>query len=184
MDTTKLAEGMHQLNQLCKGKDWFYDIDVDKFGNLIVYVRRLSEEILRFVPDTVAGFPVLVHFFSSKTVKPNDFSSAPAPRSVPPPRLPPVVDVSAEAEYLGQDEDDMEELPSSYLVSDISTLARELDRLERICGSNILQDIFYEIHDGKNAVTNLSAKFPEVAKSLSALYDEYGFDIIYEEMDG
>lgn len=66
----------------------------------------------------------------------------------------------------------------------VRALTDEIDRLERICGSNILQDIFYEIQDGKNAVTNLSAKFPEVRARMQKLYDKYGFDIIYEELDG
>lgn len=66
----------------------------------------------------------------------------------------------------------------------VRALTDELDRLERLCGSNILQDIFYEVHDKTNAVTNLSAKFPEVRGRVEKLYDKYGFDIIYEELDG
>jgi hypothetical protein len=53
-----------------------------------------------------------------------------------------------------------------------------------MCGSNIMQDIFYEVHDKENAVTNLSAKFPDVRKSMEKLYAQYGFDLIYENMDG
>jgi hypothetical protein len=67
---------------------------------------------------------------------------------------------------------------------DINLLIKELDRLEKICGSNPLQDIFYEIHDGDNCVTNLSIKYPDVSSSMRRLYDEYGFDVIYEELDG
>jgi hypothetical protein len=67
---------------------------------------------------------------------------------------------------------------------DINYLIKELDRLERICGSNHMQDIFYEVHDQDNAVTNLSSKFPDVRRRMESLYKKYGFDIIYEEMDG
>jgi hypothetical protein len=70
------------------------------------------------------------------------------------------------------------------IESSIETLTDELDRLEKICGSNILQDIFYETHDGKNAVTNLRAKFPDVHQGLLELYAQYGFDTIYNELDG
>ena len=66
----------------------------------------------------------------------------------------------------------------------IADLIKELDKLEKECGSNILQDIFYEVQDGKNAVTNLSARYPDVRKSMEVLFDRYGFDVIYEELDG
>jgi hypothetical protein len=80
--------------------------------------------------------------------------------------------------------DGIEELSSDLLENDIGELIDELSRLEKICGSNTLQDIFYEIHDGKNAVTNLSDRYPLIKGSLQSLYDEYGFDVIYEELDG
>lgn len=63
-------------------------------------------------------------------------------------------------------------------------LIDELDTLESVCGPNILNDIFYEVHDGKNAVTNLSMKYPEVRSRMEKLYSEYGFDVVYEELDG
>jgi hypothetical protein len=66
----------------------------------------------------------------------------------------------------------------------IRYLENELDRLERACGSNTLQDIFYEIKDAHNAVTNLSARYPEVRTALERLFDQYGFDVIYENLDG
>ena len=61
-------------------------------------------------------------------------------------------------------------------------LCNELSSLKTICGGNILSDIFYEIHDGKNAITNLSTKFPDVRNSMEKLYDKFGFDIIYEQL--
>ncbi len=67
---------------------------------------------------------------------------------------------------------------------DLRELIKELDHLEKMCGSNIMQDIFYETHDGINAVTNLSSKFPDVRREMENLYEQYGFDIIYEELDG
>jgi hypothetical protein len=189
MNTTK---GMHQLSEMFKGKDWFHDVGVDPYGRLVVYVKYACEETIRHIPDTADGIQVLVHFAGSVTARKEDFVASPSSRLViqnpdymiVKREVPKVVDISQEAEYIGQEEDELEELPSSFLVSDIGVLARELDRLERICGSNILQDIFYEIHDGKNAVTNLSARYTDVRDSLKELYEEYGFDVIYEEMDG
>lgn len=66
----------------------------------------------------------------------------------------------------------------------VRALTDELDRLEKLCGSNVLQDVFYEVHDGENAVTNLSARYPEVRRRVQKIYDKYGFDVIYEELDG
>ena len=47
---------------------------------------------------------------------------------------------------------------------------------------HIVQDIFYEIHDGKNSVTNLSANFPEARLHLEELYNSYGFDTLYKQL--
>lgn len=169
------SKGMKQLNDMFQGKSWFYEVGTDQYGRLVVYAFELNEEVLRSIPDKVDGIQVLVHFASSKLARPEDFVK---PSVIPPP-LP--LDITEEAELLG---DDMEELPSHFLDADLEDLVRELDRLERICGSNILQDIFYEIHDGKNSVTNLSARYPDVHRVMSQLYQDYGFDVIYEEMDG
>lgn len=62
-------------------------------------------------------------------------------------------------------------------------LTNKLDKLEKVCGTNILESIFYEEHDGKNAVTNWSNKFPEVRKVMHDLYSKYGFDMIYNELE-
>lgn len=177
MDLTK---SIKQLGDSLKGKRWFYDVGTDKYGRLVVYTTESNEETLRQIPDRVDGIQVLVHFASSKLARPENFIS-PQP---PPMAIPSVVigdEIAEDEEYL---DDDMEELPSHFLNADLEDLTRELDRLEKICGSNILQDIFYEIHDGKNSVTNLSARYPDVHRSLKQLYDDYGFDVIYEEMDG
>lgn len=80
--------------------------------------------------------------------------------------------------------DEVDDLSSSEEDKSLSHLIAELDKLERQCGSNTLQDIFYEIHDGNNAVTEWSKRYPDVRKTLEKLYQQYGFDVIYEEMDG
>jgi len=80
--------------------------------------------------------------------------------------------------------DPVDEVADQTQELSIRHLENELDRLERLCGSNTLQDIFYEIKDAHNAVTNLSARYPEVRKALERLYDQYGFDVIYENLDG
>lgn len=156
------------LRQKFHGRDWFYDVGLDQYGRPVVYSEFMSLAILSDVPDQLSGHQVLVHFAAYKKANREgfveNFSKSSIPLYVP-------------------------SVPVSFLVEDLSernllALTDELDRLERVCGSNILQDIFYEVHDGINAVTNLSAKFPEVRSSLDKLYSSYGFDIIYDELDG
>lgn len=58
-------------------------------------------------------------------------------------------------------------------------LRNDMLNLISICGLNILESIFYECHDKKNAITNLSSKFPQVREKMDKLYDKYGFDMIF-----
>jgi len=162
------------LHEQFKDREWFHSVGRDQYNRLVVYIKFSCHETLHDVPDRVEGIQVLCHFSGSKTATATQFASSPTAQPVPAPKL----------ELLIQEEDDVEELDSSLLESDLSELCKKLDYLERQCGSNCLQDIFYEVHDGKNSVTNLSAKYPEVRRVLEELYDEYGFDVIYEELDG
>lgn len=74
-------------------------------------------------------------------------------------------------QHLGNDTPDTKD--PYYLMGKMSSL-------KEFCGANILSDIFYEVHDGKNAITNLSVKFPEVRDTLEQLYSDFGFSAIYE----
>lgn len=161
------------LQETFGNKEWFHSIGKDQYGRTVVYVHFMNHETINDIPAKLDGQQVLVHFATSMTTKPGTYSTILPSHSIP---LLQLVDLVREPE--------VEELPSSDLENDIEDLTKELDRLEKVCGSNTLQDIFYEIHDGKNAVTNLSARYPEVKTSLTKLYNEYGFDVIYEEMDG
>jgi hypothetical protein len=170
-------EGLELLTSMFFERDWFVETGKDNIGRYVVYVKYMNMETMTSVPDKMLGKQVLVHFIGSKTARRESFMTnanhvpfarteyKPLPKLVPEP-------------------DGIEELSSDLLENDIGELINELNRLEKICGSNALQDIFYEIHDGKNAVTNLSERFGLVTESLRRLYDEYGFDVIYEELDG
>ena len=163
------SEGMDQLSQLCKGKDWFFDISTDTSGNYVVYVKSMNMETMTLIPDTMAGRRVLVHFAASKLATREQFTDRP---NLYKQNWPEPMDVVSEVVGSGEEE------------KSLNHLIQELERLEKMCGSNMLQDIFYEIHDGDNAMTNLSAKFPDVRRGMEKLYHQYGFDVIYEEMDG
>jgi hypothetical protein len=56
--------------------------------------------------------------------------------------------------------------------------------LQNFCDNSlpILQDIFFEEHDQNNAVSNLSSQFPIVREEMSKLFEEFGFDILFEEL--
>lgn len=181
-------EGMDHLSKLFKGKEWFYDVGADQHGRYVVYIRFANHETINNIPDEVAGRQVLVHYASSLTANRDSFTNnlisgthkwSDIRNKLSPERLAKV------DEAVKKELDIIEEAvgPASDEQS-LRHLQNELESLEKICGSYTLQDIFYEVQDGKNAVTNMSARYPEVRQSMEKLFDQYGFDVIYEEMDG
>jgi len=180
-----MNEVLEQLRQMFKDRDWFYDVGVEQYGRPVVYIKYMCHETLHDIPDTVGGRQVLAHFAASKTAKADQYTSSDLKKedNIPIPLVKKIETVKDEDIEL-VDNDGAVELPSSFLQFDLSDLCKELERLEKLCGTNALQDIFYEIHDGRNAVTNLSARYPEVHDRMEKLYNEYGFDVIYEELDG
>ncbi|CAM6004238.1 unnamed protein product [Sphagnum balticum] len=189
----EMQEGLKALEQLLDPYDWFYEVCAEA-RRYVVYVHRMEKEQDAIIPDRMMGHQVVVHFASSRMMEPGAYLV----KSESPTALKLHMSKSHMMELEGAarraDADGTADLMSLAEVEqsllddsdtpDTSLLTRELDRLEKQCGSNILQDIFYEIHDGKNAVTNLGAKYPEVRESLMDLYRAYGFDVIYNEMDG
>jgi len=157
-----------------KGREWFDSVGQDKSGRLVVYVKYMCDETTNDIPRQVAGINVLVHFAGSKNIKKELYAHKGfKPKEVP------VLDAVEDLE-----DEDLEFIEEPNTPLDLRELIDELVRLEKMSGSNIMQDIFYEVHDGVNAVTNLSSKFPDVRKGMEKLYDQYGFDLIYENMDG
>jgi hypothetical protein len=155
-----MESNVKELDEMLSSHDWFHSAGKDEFGRLVVYVNWMSKDILGdLVPREISGNQVVVHFASFKLATREKYTDCPTK--------------AKELIPLSEDEESV----------DLVNLIKELDRLEAICGSNMLQDIFYEIHDQKNAVTNLSSKFPQVRNAMEKLYNEYGFDIIFEEMD-
>jgi hypothetical protein len=139
--------------------DWFCDAEVDTLGRFVVYVDRMDIPFIESTPDRIGGYHVLFHFVASQPIS----------------KEPPVVAPLVKNEPII--------LPKEVYDEDLAYLVFELDRLEKICGANILADLFFESHDNKNAVTNLTAKFPDIRKCVDSLYETYGFDIIYENLE-
>lgn len=161
------------LTQKYSTKDWFSHVDIDHLQRFVIYVKFMNEETMA-IPDKCDGRRVVVTFAVSdpKVLK----AKYGTPKTLGELHLgtysPPFA-----VSKVKEEEDFMEE-------SDIDDLIFELDRLEKLCGSKALQDIFYEVHDKKNAVTDVSGKYPYVRSCMDKLYNNFGFDVIYEELDG
>lgn len=165
-----MDEGIQVLTEMFKDRQWFHSVGFDQYGRYVVYTNFMCHETLHEVPDRVNNKQVLVHFAASLTATANQFTDNQTKKPV--------------LELIPDEPESLEELTADDLELDLDDLCKELDRLEKKCGSEILQHIFYEIHDGRNALTNHSGRFPEVADSMKDLYKRYGFDTIYEELDG
>lgn len=179
-----MQEGLKALETLLDPYEWFYEVVAEaEVRRYVVYVHTMDKSQDSIIPDRMMGHQVVIHFASSAPDAKNEFVSRPQIHTLPAynpfDRVP--------LEIISQR--DMETLRGAGWVPEakeinIGVLTDELDYLEKQCGSNVLQDIFYETHDGKNAVTNLRARFPEVYQAMLNLYKEYGFNVIYEELDG
>lgn len=194
-----------ELRSTYRDRDWFYDVGYDQYGRPVVYVKYECHETNWDLPDRISGKQLLVHFAGSLKSNKEDYfvkdsnslSSHPLTQSLPSLFTITFIEAAKEAQIKGIDVGvgqcvklvdgeliDKEELEREReLELSVRTLTDELDRLEKLCGSNILGEIFFEENDGKNAVTNLSAKYPEVRKRIHRLYELYGFDVIYEELE-
>lgn len=167
----------------CMQQPWVHSVSKDQYGRYVVYVKYMDSGVV--VPDfTPDGKQVMCHFAVSATATANQFMNMPQTHILK----------TTEAKLYNTDT-----VVSAVVVSDptmdevvgpedeeksLRHLTNELDKLEKQCGSLTLQDIFYEIHDGPNAVTNMSGRYPDVRRGLSKLYQQYGFNVIYEELDG
>jgi hypothetical protein len=167
-----------ELQEQYEDRDWFAEVGLDEYSRCVVYVKYMNRETLAIPTYTEEGREVCVHFLSSKMVTRDQFVEKQGGVSLPvyqPLMAPFPIDLMTELTELTE-----QVTENKSLVY----LQRSLERLEKDCGSNILQDLFYELHDGKNAVTNNSSRYPEVWKKLGKLYEIYGFDVIYENIDG
>jgi hypothetical protein len=150
------------LDKMLKTNDWYDTADFDdNLRKYIVYAKYVNLDVLSTVPDRFEDVPVLVHFSAYRLACKDSFRENSS---------------SLEDLTLLSEEEEAE------IPIDLDKLCVELDKLERECGNNVLQDIFFEVHDDKNAITNLSVKYPHIRESMEKLYKEYGFDLIYEEL--
>lgn len=140
--------------------DWFCDAELDDSGRFIVYVDKMDFEFIKNTPDKIDGHQILFHFAASQPSQSITFKHKTL--------------VSCSTNNLKQFVLEDEE------YFDLDYLVKELARLQNICGSVILEGIFFEEHDGENAITNVSSRFPSVREDMHLLYNKYGFDLIYD----
>ena len=161
-----ITEAALVLTNQFQGRDWFVNVIAkdEKPQKLIVVTKWQNLEILKEIPNNIDEYRVLVHFHQPAV---SSSMLNPTPKPV---QVAEVVAVASSTESIPP------------LDLDIKFLIQELDKLEQIYGENAVESIFYEEHDGKNCVTNLSDKFPDARKIIHELYSLYGFDIIYEEL--
>ncbi len=164
-----------------RDQPWFHSMEHEASGRIVVYVKYLDKEVLVGVPDTIDGKQVVVHFVGAKLATREMFTSNPKTLNTFVVSTPLEAEIDVSAVVI---RDEVDDLSSAEEEKSLNHLIAELDKLERQCGSNTLQDIFYEIHDGSNSVTEWSKRYPDVRKTLEKLYQQYGFDVIYEELDG
>jgi hypothetical protein len=142
---------------------WYHSYIEEKF-RVCVYVHTMNYEVLTTIPATIEGKQIVVHFVSSKMANAEKYTNIISPRKP--------FEKTIETK---PDEDEL-------ILSDYSLFLIELEDLEDQCGHEVLEAIFYEVHDGDDAVTNYSMAFPLVRKRIQKLYNTYGFDVIFEEL--
>lgn len=175
-------DGLKLLATKYSNYDWYDSVGLDRYGRYIVYVTTMNLDVMKAVQHSLEKKQVLISYANSKPENVKNYIIQYDPTKKESLHFLDFLD-----EIVGewtQANADSSKMVDEVESIDIEELISSLDRLERICGSHGLQDIFYEIHDGKNAVTNLGAKYPEVKRDMQKLYNQYGFDIIYEELDG
>ncbi len=182
METMELSEALSTLNQKMFYYDWYAKkvaVNTMLYNSIVVYAHRIDAAVYAAVPDKIGNWDVRVHFFASYNANADTFKVAPKTLleqfatkvgTVPTGMLaatsltPPVEEVTE-------------------LTEEDFDVSEEVWQLSKQCGWDALEEIFYEIHDGPNAITERSKDFPGVAASIKELYDLVGFDVLAEEIE-
>lgn len=160
-------QNLEKLKFSLQSFDWFRDIGLNEWGVPTVYVNYMNSTVFQTVFEKSSGLTMdnpCIYFASTLSLDTSKY----------------VLQIDKpQVSWEDGSEPDSDTEPG---LPDLN-LSEEVGKLRKVCGTNILSDIFYEVHDGKNAITNLSAKFPEIREALNNLYNLYGFDLVYEQVD-
>lgn len=157
----KQFANLDHLVETVQKYEWFCGTGLDEYGRFIVYVNRMDYNVIKEIPAKINKQQVLFHFFHPKLQYITHVGN-----TIPQAEKPVIM-----TSIVNQDEINL-----NQLISD-------LDSLESVCGSENLAHIFFETHDQHNAITYFSIKYPEIRKKMEKLYQNYGFDILYEQLD-
>ncbi len=162
-----------------RDQPWFHSMETETSGRgrIVVYVKYMDKEVLTGVPDTIDGKQVVVHFSGAKLATREMFTNNP---NAPGATLKAYVPVSMGCEV---PHEICSECPVDESEPDVANLVAELAKLEKHYDVKTLSDIFFETHDKQNSVTDLSVRYPEARQVMERLYNEYGFDLIYDELE-
>lgn len=149
-------KSLNTLNQMFKNQSWFHSVGLDEFNRPTVYAKFISPEIEKSVPRELDGKQVMLHFSATKTLTRDSFVN---------------------------DKTKIQFSDSSLEIEDLSILElqNKLDELSDLYSFSDIKDVFWEVHDGINAVTSVAKMFPSLKNELQKLYDEFGFDVLYTQ---
>ena len=139
--------------------DWFHSVGSDSYNRPVVYVNYFNADVFRMTAPIPGN--VKVHSAGSVLARRSDYVRTESLSTV---------DHEVEA---SSDEDELD-----------FDVHQELWNLQQICGRENLIDTFYELVDKDDAVTFVSQEYPDVRAAMEKLYDTFGFDVLYEELDG
>lgn len=176
METLQLSEALEQLNQKMFYYDWYAKkvaVNTMLHNSIVVYAHRIDAAVYAAVPDKIGNWDVRVHFFASYNASADSFKVDPKSFTV-----------SKDAVFSPATIAQLKVVePTIELTEEDFDVSEEVWQLSKQCGWDALEEIFYEIHDGPNAITERSKDFPGVAASIKELYDLVGFDVLAEEIE-
>lgn len=182
---TTLVTCADKLINLLKDKDWFHSVILEK-ARLVVQVHYMNLEVLTTIPSTLEGQQILVHFAPPE---PNSRITIIEPIFVDDTSTDMLDDSDLIIEDFG--EEPLKPVGSWFSPTDkedddwdINNLIRDIAFLTKENGYKIIKDLFFEVHDGPvNSVTCRAAFYPEAFSKLTQLYQDFGYDLMYEELE-
>lgn len=149
-------ECVSNLKLLFSENDWFSKVGLDEYNRPTLYVKYMCDEILLNIPIKMGDKHVLVHF------EKNLLSDA--------------------SQYI--EKANFRQLTATPKSTESVRVVLEklLANTEINCDIDIISDIFYEVVDQDDAVTNHSESFPIVRKEMAVLFSVYGYDVIEKEI--
>lgn len=156
-----MSSNIAQLTNILSQYDWFDFIEQDEYGRYVVYSKYINNNVRSLVPSTVENKQLLLHFSAYAHAKPEVLYFG---------------KTSTLNRLLNQLEDSSLSSNDTYVVLD-----QIMDELELMTDSfDRVEDIFYEIHDKQNAITNHSKNYPLVRSTLEKMYNMLGFDVLFD----